>query len=148
MVFATFCSVRCVLEGWTCLLSTFRYAARVLARGVLQVQPVHACHSHVIVVRRCMSGLQRGRDHGLGLYNDVRAAYGLPRVQRFSEVSSPHAQLAPSPSNVTSTRALLRLPPTRHSLRSSLPSMVLMTMAALLLLLLQPTLQYRVSRAL
>lgn len=123
--------------------------------GTLRVSSLAVCcrscqcmrATHMLLWRRCMSALQRGRDHGLGLYNDVRAAYGLPRVQRFSEVSSPHAQLAPSQSNVTSTRALLRLPPTRHSLRSSLPSMVLMTTVALLLLL-QPTLQCRVSRAL
>jgi hypothetical protein len=32
--------------------------------------------------------IQRGRDHGLPDYNTVRAAYGLPRVTSFSQISS------------------------------------------------------------
>lgn len=32
--------------------------------------------------------IQRGRDHGLADYNSVRAAYGLPRVHDFSEITS------------------------------------------------------------
>jgi peroxidase len=32
--------------------------------------------------------IQRGRDHGLADYNTVRAAYGLSRVTRFSQISS------------------------------------------------------------
>ena len=32
--------------------------------------------------------IQRGRDHGIANYNDVRAAYGLPRVTRFDQISS------------------------------------------------------------
>jgi hypothetical protein len=32
--------------------------------------------------------IQRGRDHGLGDYNSVRAAYGLPRVTNFSQITS------------------------------------------------------------
>jgi peroxidase len=32
--------------------------------------------------------IQRGRDHGLADYNTTRAAYGLPRVTRFSQISS------------------------------------------------------------
>jgi hypothetical protein len=32
--------------------------------------------------------LQRGRDHGLPDYNSLRAAYGLPRVNAFSEITS------------------------------------------------------------
>jgi len=32
--------------------------------------------------------IQRGRDHGLADYNSTRAAYGLPRVTRFSEITS------------------------------------------------------------
>lgn len=32
--------------------------------------------------------IQRGRDHGLADYNTVRAAYGLPRVRRFEEITS------------------------------------------------------------
>lgn len=32
--------------------------------------------------------IQRGRDHGLADYNSVREAYGLPRVTRFSQISS------------------------------------------------------------
>ena len=32
--------------------------------------------------------IQRGRDHGLADYNTVRAAYGLPRVHQFSEITS------------------------------------------------------------
>jgi peroxidase len=32
--------------------------------------------------------IQRGRDHGLGDYNSVRAAYGLPRVTSFAEITS------------------------------------------------------------
>lgn len=32
--------------------------------------------------------IQRGRDHGLADYNAVRAAYGLPRVTSFAEISS------------------------------------------------------------
>ena len=32
--------------------------------------------------------MQRGRDHGLPDYNTIRAAYGLPRVTSFAEISS------------------------------------------------------------
>ena len=32
--------------------------------------------------------IQRGRDHGLADYNTVRAAYGLPRVTSFAEITS------------------------------------------------------------
>ncbi len=32
--------------------------------------------------------LQRGRDHGLPSYNDVRAVYGLPAISDFDDVSS------------------------------------------------------------
>ena len=32
--------------------------------------------------------IQRGRDHGLPDYNSVRAAYGLPRVTSFAQISS------------------------------------------------------------
>jgi hypothetical protein len=32
--------------------------------------------------------IQRGRDHGLADYNTVRAAYGLPKVTSFSQISS------------------------------------------------------------
>ncbi|MCX7421052.1 MAG: SpaA isopeptide-forming pilin-related protein [Planctomycetia bacterium] len=32
--------------------------------------------------------IQRGRDHGLADYNSVRAAYGLPRVQSFAQITS------------------------------------------------------------
>src|SRR5438552_2969892 len=37
--------------------------------------------------------IQRGRDHGLADYNTTRAAYGLPRVTRFAQISaSPDVQ--------------------------------------------------------
>lgn len=32
--------------------------------------------------------IQRGRDHGLADYNSVRAAYGLPKVRDFSQITS------------------------------------------------------------
>src|SRR5262249_13263630 len=32
--------------------------------------------------------IQRGRDHGLADYNTVRAAYGLPRVTSFADITS------------------------------------------------------------
>ena len=32
--------------------------------------------------------IQRGRDHGLSDYNSVRAAYGLPRVTSFAQITS------------------------------------------------------------
>ena len=39
--------------------------------------------------------IMRGRDHGLGFYNDVRAAFGLPPATDFSEITSdPNMQAA------------------------------------------------------
>jgi len=38
--------------------------------------------------------IQRGRDHGLADYNTVRAAYGLPRVTSFAQISSNPATAA------------------------------------------------------
>ena len=38
--------------------------------------------------------IQRGRDHGLADYNTVRAAYGLPRVTNFNQISSDPATAA------------------------------------------------------
>ncbi|MEZ4331121.1 MAG: peroxidase family protein [Myxococcota bacterium] len=32
--------------------------------------------------------IQRGRDHGIGAYNDAREAYGLPRLTRFEEINA------------------------------------------------------------
>jgi hypothetical protein len=32
--------------------------------------------------------IQRARDHGIGTYNQVRVAYGLPEVERFSDITS------------------------------------------------------------
>ncbi|HLJ96795.1 MAG TPA: peroxidase family protein [Gemmataceae bacterium] len=32
--------------------------------------------------------IQRARDHGIGSYNDVRAAYGLPRLTTFAQITS------------------------------------------------------------
>jgi hypothetical protein len=32
--------------------------------------------------------VQRARDHGIGGYNDVRAAYGLPRLTSFAQITS------------------------------------------------------------
>ncbi|OUS29762.1 hypothetical protein A9Q99_08000 [Gammaproteobacteria bacterium 45_16_T64] len=32
--------------------------------------------------------IQRGRDHGLPSYNDVREGFGLPRIKRLSEIST------------------------------------------------------------
>jgi hypothetical protein len=32
--------------------------------------------------------VQRARDHGIGTYNDVRKAYGLPAVTTFAQISS------------------------------------------------------------
>lgn len=32
--------------------------------------------------------IQRGRDHGLADYNSIRAAYGLPKVTKFTEITS------------------------------------------------------------
>src|SRR5262249_3265920 len=32
--------------------------------------------------------IQRARDHGIGSYNDVRAAYGLPRLTSFAQITS------------------------------------------------------------
>ena len=38
--------------------------------------------------------IQRGRDHGLADYNTMRAAYGLPKVTRFSQITSDAALAA------------------------------------------------------
>jgi hypothetical protein len=38
--------------------------------------------------------IQRGRDHGLADYNTMRAAYGLPKVTEFSQITSDAALAA------------------------------------------------------
>jgi peroxidase len=38
--------------------------------------------------------IQRGRDHGLADYNSVRAAYGLPRLTSFAQITSDPARQA------------------------------------------------------
>lgn len=38
--------------------------------------------------------IQRGRDHGIADYNTVRAAYGLPRITRFDQITANKAMQA------------------------------------------------------
>ncbi|MBJ7433423.1 MAG: hypothetical protein JHC62_03155 [Microbacteriaceae bacterium] len=52
--------------------------------------------------------IQRGRDHGLADYNTMRAAYGLPKVTEFSQITSDAAlaaQLAATYGDVNSVDA-------------------------------------------
>ncbi|MCA9790144.1 MAG: peroxidase [Candidatus Eremiobacteraeota bacterium] len=56
--------------------------------------------------------MQRGRDHGLGSYNQVRAAYGRPPARNFNEITSDaalQAKLASVYSNVNQVDAWVGL---------------------------------------
>ena len=46
--------------------------------------------------------IQRGRDHGLGSYNDIRADFNLPRFRSFSQITS-NAALAATLQNIYGT---------------------------------------------
>jgi hypothetical protein len=45
--------------------------------------------------------IQRGRDHGLGTYNQVRAAYGLPSKTSFTAITGEASDAFPSDPNLT-----------------------------------------------
>jgi hypothetical protein len=44
--------------------------------------------------------IQRGRDHGMPLYNDLRAAYGLSRVKTFKEITGESTEMFPDDPNI------------------------------------------------
>jgi len=66
--------------------------------------------------------IQRGRDHGLGSYNDVREAYGLPRAVSFSDITDDNATIAAltsvyaSPDDIDAWTGLLAEPHRPHAL--------------------------------
>src|SRR5262249_39676139 len=45
--------------------------------------------------------VQRGRDHGLGTYNQVRAAYGLPARTSFTGITGEASDAFPADPNLT-----------------------------------------------
>lgn len=66
--------------------------------------------------------IQRGRDHGLGSYNDVRVAYGLPLASDFSDITDDSSTIAAlagvyaSPDDIDAWTGLLAEPHRPHAL--------------------------------
>jgi hypothetical protein len=50
--------------------------------------------------------VERGRDHGLGSYNQLRQAYGLPAVTSFTQITGEATQAFPSGSGVDNPNSL------------------------------------------
>jgi Animal haem peroxidase len=66
------------------------------------------------VLESCFSGvldigaldIARGRDHGMPFYNDLRAAYGLPRVTSFAQLTGEDSEVFPNDPTIDSTNPL------------------------------------------
>ena len=50
--------------------------------------------------------IQRGRDHGLGTYNQLRAAYGLPAKNSFTAITGENTEAFPSGSDINNPNQL------------------------------------------
>lgn len=63
---------------------------------------------------RCFNGvvdlaaidIQRARDHGIPKYNDLRAAYGLPRVRSFTEITGEATDRFPNDPEISATNPI------------------------------------------
>jgi hypothetical protein len=59
--------------------------------------PDPACYAGVVDLGAI--DIQRARDHGMPLYNDMRAAYGLPRLAAFEDITGEGASAAIDPND-------------------------------------------------
>lgn len=73
----------------------------------------------------------RVRDRGIPLYNDVRDAYGLPRVEKFSDITNntvAQARLQGTYSTVDSVEALVGALAEDHLVGSNFGPLILASM--------------------